>query len=924
MRFLSITLILAACLGDRGAAPERPAEGGGDTESEPSADSDSAGDSDLPSDTSAPADSDVPIDSDPSPDTGPLGDPWPSGEGEASPGVSLVAGGRSLAAGDRFVLRTGPAGRDEPANLGFVLTNRSASALNFSDGAAAWLTGDGFTWEVPPPLALAPEESARFVLAANGVDAAVATTFEATLTVPGTSLSVELVAEVPRPLRLVVAGDGGYVAVSDDYGASFSTSVPASGAADPSRVRSLDWGEGTFFRSSASGQGWSTEGQYASSVDGFAWPASGVAPDFWPSDCAYALGRFVCARSGTLTTSDEGRSVLHQPQTWQAMINALATDGERIVGVGRSGRRVVTLDGETWGVDHPSSLVPAPEYYAVAHGNDRFVAVGGNDVFVVASSPDGVTWTESAWGASQWARLFSVAWNGTYFLATGSSNAERLIWRSTDGVTWENVPEPSRWESYTLLGAFDGYFYGVRQLSDRNSLFRTVDGSSWTEVFAVPRGQALRAMAMEGRDRIEEPVESGSDTGDDTGYVGEVDSDVPADPSCSGPVFRVEGVEIPREGTIDLGISPALGGARTVTVEVHNPCDAPIRFFGHPEEWVYGAHFVVDGYPPVVLASGGREAVTVRFDPGFSSDHTGTLVLPHDGPASPFIARLVAESGPPLRLVAVGDGGYRYSSEDYGETVAFEGWTTLTAHTRDLIRGVCWGNGRFVGVGGNAESVSWVSADGVSWTDHEQPGSWLADCAYGSGIFVAVGYTPFWSTDGVSWERGTTFPPQLSRTMAYGDGVFVAGGDLGQVLTTVDGTAWDAVHSAGTDGFRASTFGGGMFVLTGDDGTVAASDDGGLTWLQQNLAGVGSLTGVAYAGGRFYAGDGASVYVSDDGVGWDRVNASTVVPRQGLGSTLFGWGGGALHRSDDGGFSWTRLAGATGGLGVLDLVLEGE
>jgi photosystem II stability/assembly factor-like uncharacterized protein len=189
---------------------------------------------------------------------------------------------------------------------------------------------------------------------------------------------------------------------------------------------------------------------------------------------------------------------------------------------------------------------------------------------------------------------------------------------------------------------------------------------------------------------------------------------------------------------------------------------------------------------------------------------------------------------------------------------------------------------------------------------------------------VAAGGNPHWSEDGATWTRGANAPPNHVRTMVFGDGVFVGAGDRGQLVRTTDGAAWEAMLTAGTDAFRASSFGAGRFVVVGEAGAVAASADGGNTWFTQRIAGAGALAGVAFAGGQFFAGDGSAVYVSTDGLAWTRVNTAPAVPHKGVGRTLLGWGSGALQRSVDGGFSWTRRAGATGGLGVLDLAVEAE
>ncbi len=852
---------------------------------------------------------------------------WPDGLDAPHATVTLVAEGRVLSPGETLRLRTGPAGRSGRVTLALVVTNHSTASLALG-APADWLSvpeGAEIGWETPPPEGLAPEASARLVLAVDGRSAPSAILWQAVLAVPGTDLAVGLHVEVPRPLRLVVAGDGGFIAVSDDSGASFRTAVSASGASDPTRLRSLSWGEGRFFLSRASGQGWETQGLYATSQDGLAWTSSAVAPEFWTAHCIHALGRFVCARSGAFTWSEDGRVVIHEAMTWTPFINALATDGEKIVGVGRVGRRAISRDGRSWTEEHPHAV--QNEYASIIHANGRFVAVGGADNFVISTSSDGVAWADQVWAPSRWARMSTVAWNGHIFLATGHNNDARPMWRSQDALSWESVLETGPWESYVLLGAFNGFFYGVRRFEGNNGLFRSVDGSRWQLVLSVLATQALSAMAQEGFDRPDPSLTTDDGRGDDWDLPG---AGTGPDPGCPGLSVEVDGVRLDvddaaTDAVVDLGLSPALGEARLVSLTLGNPCDRPIRLLGHPETWLAGTAFALDTLPPVAVPARGAVSLVVSWQPGGEEGvQDGALSLPHDGPRSPLRVDLVGESGPPLRVVGVGDGGYRVASANYGDSFTFEGWATTVAHTRDLIRGACWGAGRFVGVGGNGESVSWVSDDGVTWRDYEQPGPWLADCAYGNGRFVAAGGVPLVSLNGAAWTQGTNAAPRHIRTMVFGGGVFVGGGDAGTVVTTTDGANWERVATAGVDGLRASAWGGGVFVLAGENGAVAASRDGAVTWLAQRISGAGMFQGVAFAGGRFYAGDGAATYVSADGVGWTRVNAAGgVVPRVGFGRTLLGWGGHAMHRSHDGGFTWQRTTAGTGGLGVLDMAVEG-
>jgi hypothetical protein len=435
---------------------------------------------------------------------------------------------------------------------------------------------------------------------------------------------------------------------------------------------------------------------------------------------------------------------------------------------------------------------------------------------------------------------------------------------------------------------------------------------------AAPAGDSAPAADSGGAGRDSAPPDSAAP---DSGVA-----DTGAPPPCTTPLeAAVDGVPLAAGAPLDFGAPAAHTAARRLALTLTNRCPGRVRFLGHPADWLTGAGFTLDTLPPVVLEPGGTATLGLRFSPGAAGPAAGQLQLPHDGPEAPFQAALQAVVGPPLVLVLVGDGGHILSSVDYGATVAHESWSTLTPHTAALIRGVCWGGGRFVAVGGNAERRTWWSDDGLTWSDRTESGAPLGDCAHGGGRFVSFDGAPLWSADGLAWSRGAGSTPAHLRAIAAGDGLFVAVGDGGLVATTTDGAAWDTLDTVGTADWGRVAVGGGVWVAAGAGGAVARSDDGGVTWLAQTVGTGGRRwQGLVYADGWFYLGDGAEVHRSADGAAWARVNAADAVPLAAVGSTLLGLAGPTLTRSDDGGFSWAAQAVSAGGLGFGDAVLAGE
>ncbi|MGY2954787.1 hypothetical protein ACVWZQ_002946, partial [Thermostichus sp. MS-CIW-29] len=77
--------------------------------------------------------------------------------------------------------------------------------------------------------------------------------------------------------------------------------------------------------------------------------------------------------------------------------------------------------------------------------------------------------------------------------------------------------------------------------------------------------------------------------------------------------------------------------------------------------------------------------------------------------------------------------------------------------------------------------------DGVSWTQRTSGTSnQLNGVAYGNGLFVAVGWdgTILTSPDGVSWTQRTSGTSNWLNGVAYGNGLFVAVGWNSTILTS--------------------------------------------------------------------------------------------------------------------------------------------
>jgi photosystem II stability/assembly factor-like uncharacterized protein len=132
------------------------------------------------------------------------------------------------------------------------------------------------------------------------------------------------------------------------------------------------------------------------------------------------------------------------------------------------------------------------------------------------------------------------------------------------------------------------------------------------------------------------------------------------------------------------------------------------------------------------------------------------------------------------------------------------------------------------------------------------------------------------STDGGEWTPQPT-PLSILYDVTYGNGLFVAVGEGGAILTSRDGRSWTEQSSGTNYPLFDATYGNGLFVVVGSEGTILTSRDG-VNWTWRSL-GDDPLHGVTYGNGLFVAvGDGNTIFTSPNGVNWAKRVSQTGNP----------------------------------------------
>jgi hypothetical protein len=127
--------------------------------------------------------------------------------------------------------------------------------------------------------------------------------------------------------------------------------------------------------------------------------------------------------------------------------------------------------------------------------------------------------------------------------------------------------------------------------------------------------------------------------------------------------------------------------------------------------------------------------------------------------------------------------------------------------------------------------------------------------------------------DGVSWTAKASIPNVAGATpqdLAYGSGLYVAGGGNGYVFVSSDLTAWTSVQVSAVSGaiWSRTAYGAGVFVVSGNGGRIATSIDG-LTWTVQTPLVGATWNDIIWTGTEFLlfgtSGGSGVIYMSASG-----------------------------------------------------------
>jgi hypothetical protein len=247
--------------------------------------------------------------------------------------------------------------------------------------------------------------------------------------------------------------------------------------------------------------------------------------------------------------------------------------------------------------------------------------------------------------------------------------------------------------------------------------------------------------------------------------------------------------------------------------------------------------------------------LTVSHTPGEGSSASVSLNATLDNLSD--VSASAAASGEFLKYLA--------TSEAVPGTGAIT-WTTRTSNFGNtLINSVAYGNGVWAAGAGNyggSYGALATSTDGATWViqisgNEFDPIRPIRSVAYGNNLWVAGGqYGQLrTSTDAVTWTTQTSnFGNSTIRLVAYGNNLWVAGGDS-EIRTSTDGTTWTTRTSTfGSYAIRSVAYGNNLWVAAGQYGGLRTSTDGTTWTTQTSNFGNTHIQSVAYGNSLWVAG----------------------------------------------------------------------
>jgi hypothetical protein len=254
-------------------------------------------------------------------------------------------------------------------------------------------------------------------------------------------------------------------------------------------LASIEWVSGTWVVTNTSGDAaYSIDGTNfvlsASDLSGTGLEVGGINLSVSDSTSAY----FLCNGNSTVykytpgTDTWQNWSITNQNGLWQSV--TINKDNNTILAVYTGGYASFTTSG---GSQDTNSFVNVggENWYSVAYGNNRYVAIKGDGTTAVSAT--GSTWTETTNAIDSQPVWLDIAYGNGRFVAIGSDNSNFPDYTpkaaySYDGITWYTDDEhmltlPSTYLSHIIYT--NGEFLAFTNNGSTDHMIKSKDGWAW-------------------------------------------------------------------------------------------------------------------------------------------------------------------------------------------------------------------------------------------------------------------------------------------------------------------------------------------------------------------------------------------------------------------------------------------------------------
>ena len=574
----------------------------------------------------------------------------------------------------------------------------------------------------------------------------------------------------------------------------------------------------------------------------------------------------------------------------------------------------VHLAAQNWSQANLGTNPPATNFRAVAFGSQVFVAVGESGrVFNSLSVNSPFDWqqqqTNNAFGNSH---IYGIAYGNNTFVAVG---ADGKIGYSANGRTaWFPATSPFGTTAIATVVFTNGRFYAA---ANDGKLSSSANGHQWDAITNLGNING-RAIAGDGGNRLVLFGQTG-------------DGRLSTNNGTSWQDITTATRAALGNGWVN---SATFGNGRFVAV-AHNGriahsqngtawTAAASHPFGNSHIWgviFANGRFVATAEGGIVAESTDGAAWTrINISPATTNNFRAAITVGGDhivaagqniiayGPARPAQGPVPTQPAQPPQPDGPGT-GTRWGSAGATNISSLE------------LRGIAYGNGRYVLVGGpflnQSNGQVYHSTDGINWPRVESHPftRQVNGIAFGNGTFVAGGLGGIIarSTDGITWTAiANPFGTENIQDVFFGNNMFVAVGQSGRIAyaSANNLASWTAVpnSSFGTSTIRSIANNGQTWIAVGDGGRMAISTNNLSTWTTvNNPFGNYIIRAITFGSGRWVAVGDNGIMTSTNGTTWTLV-ADMDTFDEGFNSVSFGNG-----RFIAGGGSFGRIVYSTNG-----------